>query len=77
MKTADAFNHLAEQIRDDPSYFQAWQANFAMPILDGCKSAGIAMTHAQANALADRLMAHLFDLPTQKVKAAYGVAIEV
>lgn len=77
MITADAFNHLALEMRNDPSYAQTWQANIAMPILDGCKKRSIAMTHAQANELADDLMEHLFAVKPAKVKAVPGVIPEV
>lgn len=77
MKTADAYNHLAGAILADPSYAITWQANIAMPIFDGCAKRNIPMTHAQANELADDLMAHLWRVAPGKVRAAPGVAGEV
>lgn len=56
-KTARAYRDLAAAMKRDPSFAHSWQCNIAMPILD--KSNG-ALTHEQANEIADHLMRHLF-----------------
>lgn len=58
--TKEAVEHLSAALQSDPGFAASWQANIAMPIIDGCKRRGIEMSHADANALADDLMAHLF-----------------
>lgn len=57
--TGKAYRALTKAMRDDPSYAHSWQCNIAMPILDGAKGK---LTHAEANAIADALMAHLFEV---------------
>ncbi|HOF19431.1 MAG TPA: hypothetical protein PK082_11020 [Phycisphaerae bacterium] len=56
-RVAKAYRTMADVLQRDCGYADAWQANIAMPILDG---AGGKLTHAEANAIADRLMAHLW-----------------
>jgi hypothetical protein len=65
MTTKEAVDHLCVALQGDPSYAVTWQANIAMPILDGCKRRGLALSHADANALADDLMQHLFGVRRQ------------
>lgn len=60
--TQEAVEHLTVQLQSDPDFALAWQANIAMPILDGCRKREIPMTHENANALADDLMLHLFQV---------------
>jgi len=55
--TGKAYRALTKAMRDDPGYALSWQCNIAMPILDGAKGK---LTHAEANAIADDLMRHLF-----------------
>lgn len=49
----------ANRVRDDPDYAHSWQCNIAMPILDGAKGK---LTHAEANAIAENMMRHLFEV---------------
>jgi hypothetical protein len=55
--TGKAYRALTQAMRDDPGYALSWQCNIAMPILDGAKGK---LTRAEANAIADDLMSHLF-----------------
>ena len=52
-----AYQTMANALRNDPEFAQSWQANIAMPIYDGAKGR---LTHAEANEIADKLMAHLW-----------------
>ena len=61
-KTARAYGHLSDAMKNDPSFALSWQANIAMPILDGSRGK---LTHAEANEIADRLMKHLFGVEAQ------------
>lgn len=80
--TQQAVDHLMRELQADPSFAMAWQSNIAMPILDGCRRRGVRMDHATANALADDLMLHLFNVkPVQgnpwKVRAVPGAVAEI
>lgn len=57
--TGRAYRALTKAMRDDPDFAHSWQCNIAMPILDGAKGK---LTHAEANAIADELMQHLFEV---------------
>ena len=46
-----------------PDFAHIWQCNIAMPILDGANGK---LNHEEANEIADRLMAHLFNVKTNK-----------
>jgi len=48
---------MATALQCDPAYALSWQANIAMPILDGANGK---LTPAEASAIADRLMSHLW-----------------
>lgn len=65
--TANAYKKLTKAMRDDPSYALSWQCNIAMPIYDGVNGK---LSHAEANAIADTLMKHLFDVPNPEVSHA-------
>lgn len=56
-KTARAYKNIAAAMQNDPSYALSWQCNIAMPIYDGANGK---LSHEEANAIADKLMAHLF-----------------
>lgn len=80
--TQEAVEHLMRELQADHSFAMAWQANIAMPILDGCRRRGVRMDHGTANALADDLMLHLFKVrmptdPVRKVRAIPGAVTEV
>jgi hypothetical protein len=58
-KTGRAYRHLSKAMQDDPGYALTWQCNIAMPIYDGANGK---LTLPEANAIADRLMKHLFNV---------------
>lgn len=57
--TGKAYLALIKAMRDDPGYALSWQCNIAMPICDGAKGK---LTIHEANAIADDLMSHLFEV---------------
>lgn len=57
--TGKAYRTLTKAMQDDPSYAHSWMCNIAMPIYDGAKGK---LTIHEANAIADGLMAHLFEV---------------
>lgn len=70
-RTAWAYRHLAKQMQKDRGYAESWQANIAMTIYDATKDdvlcrmnfpegSALILHSNQCNALADRLMSHLF-----------------
>ena len=56
-KTAKAYRTMARALQRDEGYALSWQANIAMPILDGSNGK---LTHNEANRIADALMLHLW-----------------
>jgi len=60
-KTARANRDLQRAMQKDPDFAHVWQCNIAMPILDGANGK---LTPEEANEIADRLMAHLFNVKT-------------
>lgn len=60
-KTARANRDLQRAMQKDPDFAHTWQCNIAMPILDGSDGK---LTAREANEIADRLMAHLFNVKT-------------
>lgn len=56
-RTARAVRDLSKALQEDNSFAITWHANIAMPIYDGAKGK---LTPAEANAIADNLMQHLF-----------------
>ncbi len=56
-KTGRAYRRLTKAMREDHSYAMTWQCNIACVIFDSniC-------TQKQANEVADKLMAHLFNV---------------
>ena len=55
-----AYHTLTEAMRSDPSFASSWQCNIAIPIFDLAKGK---LTLPEANAIADHLMKHLFEVP--------------
>lgn len=70
-KTGRAYRHLSKAMQDDPGYALTWQCNIAMPIYDGANGK---LTLPEANAIADRLMNHLFNVkqPNESSSPASG-----
>ena len=62
--TGKAYRALTKAMRDDPDYTRSWQCNIAMPIFDGAKGK---LTIHEANAIADDLMRHLFEVKKPNV----------
>jgi len=60
-KTARANRDLQRAMQKDPDFAHTWQCNIAMPIID---EADGKLTLKEANKIADRLMAHLFNVKT-------------
>lgn len=58
-KTARSYRNMVSAMKRDPDYANTWQCNIAMPIYDGAKGA---LSHEQANKIADHLMWHLFEV---------------
>ena len=56
---ARAYRTMQDALQNDCGYADAWQANIAMPIFD---NAGGKLTHAEANEIADKIMAHLWSV---------------
>ena len=56
---ARAYRTMQDALQRDCGYADAWQANIAMPIFDGADGK---LTHAEANEIADRIMAHLWSV---------------
>lgn len=56
---------LTKAMLDDPDFAHSWQCNIAMPIYDGAHGK---LTLAEANAIADTLMLHLFDVPNTTMR---------
>lgn len=59
-KTGRAYRHLCKAMKDDPGYALTWQCNIACVIFDSN-----VCNQKQANEVADKLMAHLFDVRKQ------------
>ena len=59
-KTGRAYRHLCKAMKDDPSYALSWQCNIACVIFyaNVCNQ-------KRANEVADKLMAHLFEIRKQ------------
>lgn len=53
-KTQRAYRDLTAAMKRDPDFARTWQCNIACTLMDA------GMSHADANAAADRLMRHLF-----------------
>ena len=70
-KTARANRDLQRAMRKDPDFAHVWKCNIAMPILDGADGK---LTHQEANEIAARLMAHLFNVKTNAKDQAWCVA---
>lgn len=60
-KTRRAVRHLIKAMQDDPSFAHSWQCNIAMPIYDNANGR---LTLEESNYIADKLMAHLFEVRT-------------
>ena len=58
-RVARAYRTMQDALQGDCGYADAWQANIAMPIFDGANGK---LTHAEANEIADRIMAHLWSV---------------
>lgn len=69
-RTRWAVHHLSRELKRDPGFRQAWHANIAMPIYDATRSKEAHdkascgwkthMEGAQCDAIADRILKHLF-----------------
>lgn len=59
-KTGRAYRHLCKAMKDDPGYALTWQCNIACVIFDSN-----VCTQKQANEVADKMMAHLFEVRKQ------------
>lgn len=62
-RTVWAVRYLSKQLQRDKAFRDSWHANIAMPIYDAVNADCVEpiMSNAQASAIADRLMKHLFD----------------
>ena len=56
---ARAYRTMQDALQNDCGYADAWQANIAMPIFDGADGK---LTAAEANEIADNIMAHLWSV---------------
>jgi hypothetical protein len=56
-KTGRAYRHLCKAMQNDPGYALSWQCNIACVIFDSN-----VCNQKQANEIADKLMAHLFNV---------------
>lgn len=59
-KTVRAYRTLTKAMRDDPGYALSWQCNITMTIYDNAPKGSVSLM--QANAISDKLMAHLFEV---------------
>lgn len=59
-KTGRAYRHLRKAMQNDHGYAMTWQCNIACVIFDSN-----VCTQKQANEVADKLMAHLFEVRKQ------------
>jgi len=57
--TGKAYRTLSRAMQADPDFAHSWQCNIAMPIFDGSHGK---LTLEEANAIADDLMSHLFEV---------------
>lgn len=65
-KTGRAYRTLTKAMRDDPGYALSWQCNIACVIFDSN-----VCNQKQANEIADKLMAHLFEVKKPNAKLSY------
>ena len=68
MKTEDAINHLAKELKNDSSYYYSWQSNIAMQFLDELARMNYRFpdAHTIANAAAKNFLNLLIKQPENR-----------
>lgn len=67
-----ALKVLKEAMVCDPNYAYTWQCNIALPVWD---AAGSKLNLAEANKIADALMAHLFEVKPVVGRGGRGASV--
>lgn len=68
MKTKDAIDHLAKELKNDPGYYYSWQSNIAMQFLDELARMNYKFpdAHTIANAAAKNFLSLLINQPENR-----------